>query len=189
MEITCSLLTFLAISKIQDWSWIYFDDNDSPPLLQYSQYCLAHAMGPPEVTLKDMILEFLTSIVQLTGTRRGISRTPPWDYVGWPAQPSALWIAVAANLVSTAEFLLKEAHCPQDSDHPEISVAAYYGHLHMVQLLVECGADLNVLGGPYGGPLHAASYTSHHIMVQWLIENGADINMQDMELSYGRHRR
>jgi hypothetical protein len=27
--------------------------------------------------------------------------SPPWNYFDWPSQPSALWIAAAANLVET----------------------------------------------------------------------------------------
>jgi ankyrin repeat protein len=68
------------------------------------------------------------------------------------------------------------------------------GHLKLVKLLLEKGADPNVqgascailstwthtfaAGGEYGTALQAASYGGHLEIVQFLLENGADPNIQ-----------
>jgi hypothetical protein len=55
-EITCTLLTFLAFDGYPDSSW---KSGNLPPLVEYSQYCLAHAAGQPEVQLGEILLRFL----------------------------------------------------------------------------------------------------------------------------------
>jgi ankyrin repeat protein len=96
-----------------------------------------------------------------------IWNSPPWNYPDWPSQPSALWIAAAANLVETAKFLLEGATLPQHSENPEIIVASYYGHLQMVELLVEKGADVTATGGSYGSALQAAAATGQAEIPPW----------------------
>jgi ankyrin repeat protein len=93
----------------------------------------------------------------------------PWNYLDWPSQPSALWIAAAANLVETAKFMLEGAPSPQHSENPEIIVVSYYGHLQMVELLVEKGADVTATGGIYGSALQAAAARGQVEMVNYLL--------------------
>lgn len=66
--------------------------------------------------------------------------------------------------------------------------AIYYpcesGHLPMVSLLIERGADVNVACGFYGSPLQAASARGHKAIVQMLLENGAHT---DFETRRGRY--
>jgi ankyrin repeat protein len=52
------------------------------------------------------------------------------------------------------------------------------GHLEIVQLLLEKGADVNAQGGEYGNALYAAADGGHLEIVQLLLEKGADINAQ-----------
>ncbi|KAJ7923155.1 ankyrin repeat-containing domain protein [Mycena leptocephala] len=104
--------------------------------------------------------------------------SPPWNCPDWPSKPSALWIAAAANLLETATFLLEEA---PHLDNQEISVASYYGHLQIVQLLVDHDANVNALGGRLGNALQAASDGGHINIVQLLIEHSADVNAQGGE--------
>jgi ankyrin repeat protein len=176
IEITRSLLTYLT-----------FEESLSPDselaFLKYSQYCLMHAAGPPEHALNDMVLVFLAGAMQWR-MRWATSGVPPWAFEDWPSQPSTLWVAAAANLLETAKFiLLNGASHQQGSDCPEIHVAAYYGHLHMVKLLIEHGSDMNVQGGYYGSALYAASMNGHKDVVQLLIEYGADVNGHERSTS------
>ncbi|KAF7365799.1 ANK-REP-REGION domain-containing protein [Mycena venus] len=152
-EITRTLLTFLAFDGFPHLSWSNWDTSPSP-LVGYSQYCLAHAAGKPEGPLRNMIVEFL-------------GRAPP--------QPSALWIAAAANLLETVKFLLEEAPMNKFLNGSGISIASYYGHLQMVKLLVENGADMNGREDHWP-PLTAASQVGHDTIVQFLLENGVDVN-------------
>jgi hypothetical protein len=55
------------------------------------------------------------------------------------------------------------------------------GHLDVVQLLLEKGADVNAQGGECGNALQAAAQGGHLEIVQLLLEKGADVNTQ------GRH--
>ncbi|KAJ6540325.1 hypothetical protein B0H19DRAFT_1239672 [Mycena capillaripes] len=175
-DITRTLLTFLAFDDFKDLSWD--DTDDLPPLVEYSQYSLMHAAGLPEAQLRGMLTEFLPEAIQWKNATRWKWRSPPWSFQDWPSSPSALWVAAAANLLELAMFLLEDAPSPQQSYAIETNVAAYYGHLQMVQMLVGHGADIHVSGGLYGQPLQAASCGGYSNLVSWLIEHGADVNAQ-----------
>jgi hypothetical protein len=85
-----------------------------------------------------------------------------------------LWFAAAANLVEAGKFLLEGATLPQHSENPEIIVASYYGHLQMVELLIEKGADMNATGRSYGSALQAAAARGQAEMVNHLLRNEPD---------------
>jgi hypothetical protein len=164
-EITRTLLTFLTFDGYPDSSW---KSGNLPPLVEYSQYCLAHAAGQFEVQLRKVLLEFLGGAFPwkkiLAGgqyPREWQWDSMPWNYSGWPSQPSVLWISVAANLVDTAKFLLDQAPLQLHSEHPEIIVASYYGHVEIVSFLLEKGANVNAAGGRNGSSLQAAAARGH----------------------------
>ncbi|KAJ7028112.1 ankyrin repeat domain-containing protein [Mycena alexandri] len=175
-QIACTLLTYLAFDKMMDFEE---DANgDIPPLLGYSQYCLAHAAGPPEGALKDLLLDFLSQGANPRRKWLGAWESPPWTFLDWPLRPSALWIAAATDLRGIVQFLLERVPYVPDPDCPEIIVASNYGHLQMTQLLVEHGANVNVQGEVYISALQAASLSGHVNIVQLLIEYGANVNVQ-----------
>ncbi|KAJ6566460.1 hypothetical protein B0H19DRAFT_1257672 [Mycena capillaripes] len=176
-DITRSLLTFLAIHDRSFKSLPYFTEA----LQDYCQYCFMHAAGKPERELQNMIVEFLGQAAEHRKSHRKRWRfTPPWDFPNWPAQPPALWIAAAANLVHTTYFLLEMGMSAQQSDdtaNSALQVASYYRHLQMVQILLDNGVNRNAQGGFYGSALQAAAYKGHREIVLLLIESGADINI------------
>ncbi|KAF8128801.1 ankyrin repeat-containing domain protein [Mycena galopus ATCC 62051] len=178
-EITSTLLTFLAFDGYPDSVW---HSKNPPPLAEYSQYCLAHAAGQPEVQLRESLLMFLDKAFQWkTAMNKRLSwnpkwNSPPWNYSHHKSQPSTLWIAAAANLVETTEFLLEGAPLLQHSKNPEIIVASYYGHIKIVHILLEKGADVNAAGGEYGTSLQVAAAEGHTEVVSILLEKGANVN-------------
>ncbi|KAJ6529244.1 ankyrin repeat-containing domain protein [Mycena capillaripes] len=181
-EITRTLLTFLSFD---DFSNSWWANSDRFPHLaanlftldNYSQYCLIHARGQPEVRLRSMIIEFLGRAHETRETMKWRWSSPPWDGI-WPTQPSALWMSARANLVETAKFLLETSQLLlEDSKGSALNVASYYGHLEMVQLLLRNGTNVNSSRGPHGNALQAAVHSGNAGVVQLLIVNSADINM------------
>ncbi|KAJ7310721.1 ankyrin repeat domain-containing protein [Mycena albidolilacea] len=188
-EITRTLLTFLNFDGYPESSWANSQPcwansrHDLPPLVEYSQYCLAHAAGQSEVRLRKDLLEFLRGAFPWKKTLAGGMtawtwqwNSMPWNYLGWPSQPSVLWMAAAANLVDTAKFLLDQAPLQLHSEHSEIIVASYYGHAEIVSFLLEKGANVNTAGGFYGSSLQAATARGHTEIISILLEKGADVN-------------
>jgi len=57
--------------------------------------------------------------------------------------------------------------------------ASIYGHLHVVKILLERGADINILGGSGETSSYLASATGKVATVNFLIEHGADTNVKD----------
>jgi ankyrin repeat protein len=55
--------------------------------------------------------------------------------------------------------------------------SAANGHVDVVKLLIENGADVNLKGEAWYGPLHAAAANGHIEVVKILLENGADVNI------------
>ncbi|KAJ6542334.1 ankyrin repeat-containing domain protein [Mycena vulgaris] len=179
-EITCTLLTFLAFDGYPDSSWEF---GNPPPLVEYSQYCLAHAAGQPEIQLRESLLEFLGRGFQWKETMNASEdswswkwNSLPWNYSDKPSEPSVLWIAAGANLVETTRFLLEGAPFLQHSENPALIVASYYGHMKIVCILLDKGADVNAAWGEYGSSLQAAAIQGHTEIVRILLEKGADVN-------------
>ncbi|KAJ7718038.1 ankyrin repeat domain-containing protein [Mycena olivaceomarginata] len=176
-EITQSLLTYLQFAQFSDKRAISRDKR--PQLLEYCQYCLVHAQRC-EGQLRDGILGFLREARKWQREKWELGwRDPPWSFDDWPRSPSPLWIAASANLVETASHLIELAQkCP---DSQELTVAAYYGHQKICQLLLSKGADVNAQGGRYGNALQAAVSQGHDKIVQVLVDKGEDVNTQGGE--------
>lgn len=58
--------------------------------------------------------------------------------------------------------------------------ACHYGQLCSVQVLVECGADVNKLAPDMVSPLLLAAAGGHHEIVRLLLLKGADVNHMDV---------
>ena len=57
--------------------------------------------------------------------------------------------------------------------------AAWHGHMEIVQLLLENGANTNAKRNDGWAPLHDAAAQGHEEIAELLIANGADINTKD----------
>ncbi|KAF7330102.1 Ankyrin 2,3/unc44 [Mycena sanguinolenta] len=175
-KITHTLLTFLTFDGYPVPTWHL---SKLPPLAEYSQYCLAHAAGQPEVALREILLKFVGQAFQWMEIMNpqgswGKWDSPPWNYHLQPSQPSALWIAAAANLVETTKLLLNEASLLQDLQGGFIA-ASYYGHIRIVNILLEKSTDVNAAERGQRA-LQAAATQGHTEIVSILLEHSADVN-------------
>jgi ankyrin repeat protein len=59
--------------------------------------------------------------------------------------------------------------------------AAMFGHLDIVQRLVERGVDPSATPPPGSGPLHEAAFAGHLEVVAWLLDRGADAGRRDTQ--------
>ena len=59
--------------------------------------------------------------------------------------------------------------------------AAYGGHKSIVELLLDHGADINLVDGTLGGAVQGAVLGKHMEIVRLLMEKGADINLHKVE--------
>ena len=60
-----------------------------------------------------------------------------------------------------------------------LRLASREGHLEIVKLLIENGANINAKDNDGETALMGASYNGHLEVVKYLIENGADVNIKD----------
>ncbi|CRK19861.1 hypothetical protein BN1723_011991, partial [Verticillium longisporum] len=98
-------------------------------------------------------------------------------------------VGVLAELIPTHTMTIDEA---DGNGRTMLTWAAQNGHVDIVQLLLDKGADVNAQGlwhgsglhgpsykgGEYGNALYAASCEGHAEIVQLLLNKGADVNAQ-----------
>ncbi|KAI0320597.1 ankyrin repeat-containing domain protein [Amylostereum chailletii] len=68
-----------------------------------------------------------------------------------------------------------------------LQAAAWAGHLEIVHLLLDHGADVNARGGKYGTAVQAAAYKGRLDVVHLLLERGADVNAHGGEYGMALH--
>ncbi|KAJ7728906.1 hypothetical protein B0H16DRAFT_233196 [Mycena metata] len=185
-DITLTCLTYLSSKDISTLNcFSYFEKQDflrQHQLIGYAQYWLLHARGQPEKDLQKEIVVFLETASEwyrFWSTLDPREYVEPWDYT-WHAglTLTPFWFSASSNLLHITKSLLVQT--PYISEEMQSSVlygAAYYHHLHMLQLLLENGLNVNARGH-YGTVLHIASYWGLEEIVRLLIRYGADVNIQ-----------
>ncbi|KAJ7818834.1 vegetative incompatibility protein HET-E-1 [Mycena olivaceomarginata] len=137
------------------------------------ELCVALAIEPKTTKLDN---DNMTTIGIILSTKRQFLGTRDHNFLNIA---NIVWYMLNANLVETATHLIELAQkCP---DSQELTVAAYYGHQKICQLLLNKGADVNAQGGKYGNALQAAASRGHDKIVQVLLDKGADVNTQEGE--------
>ena len=97
--------------------------------------------------------------------------------------PKPLYYMSLAGLASPVRWLLTEDGSSKINEvggrfGSATQAAAAGGHLEVVKMLLESGADVNLQGGSYGTPLQAAAAGGQVSVVQLLLQVGADVNIQ-----------
>jgi ankyrin repeat protein len=84
--------------------------------------------------------------------------------------------ASANGHLDVVKLLLESGADVHAYDNGAIRMASYYGHLDVVKLLVESGADVH----PYDNlAIRHASRNGHLAVVKLLVESGADVHAQN----------
>jgi len=93
-------------------------------------------------------------------------------------------VAVAGGHKQMALFLLGKG-ARSDSLHYDwtaLHLASHHGHLDLVKVLIDRGADVNANPGPRSGtPLHRAAVRNWVDVIKLLLEHGADPQIKDNE--------
>ncbi|KAJ7099058.1 ankyrin repeat-containing domain protein [Mycena crocata] len=204
-DITTTCITYLSFKVFFDIPgqilrpMMLFNLEAISPFLAYAvDYCLIHARGKPESTIREVLLQFLATASRWTyiWVFRNNFRTR-----GIPSSTSRLWIstlfdlhllsnkdnhdssialqAAAANNNKEMIRLLIANGVDVDarkgkSDGPALQLASYFGNKEVVALLIAEGADVNMKGGEYSTALQAAAAQGHDAVVVLLVEHGAD---------------
>lgn len=102
------------------------------------------------------------------------------DLLRAPASGSDNQLQAAARFgyYSVAEFLLSQGVDPDASLSlfTPLRLAALHGHLRIVRLLVEKGAEVNPKNHSVSSPLMLASGSGFQSIMSYLVEKGADVN-------------
>lgn len=156
-------------------------------------------------TIEDDLTQLIRS-GDLDGLRGALARDPSLASTPVEGAPSAILLAVYHGQTGIAHLLrdakpdldvfeaaaLGDAHAMErllardegafdafsaDGFQP-LGYAAFFGHLEMVRLLLEAGANPNVRSrnGISAAPLHSALANGHKQIAKLLIESGADVN-------------
>ncbi|KAK7052771.1 ANK-REP-region domain-containing protein [Favolaschia claudopus] len=132
---------------------------------------------------------------------------PIWKDGPWPEAKEdfqTLILAAAGNLQTVNQHLLREEQFDTRHYKCALSLAAYAGHseivkvllnldvvnsewgmipaiqkkrTEIVQLLLDAGAAVNIVGGTYGTALQAAAYRESEAIVKMLLDAEADLNI------------
>nr|GAT51881.1 multiple ankyrin repeats single KH domain [Mycena chlorophos] len=153
-----------------DYTWFAPIDIKVHPLLEYSQYLLAHVKGEPELRLK---IELLSGV-------HNIKRYPtwnvhPWNFMEQPKTLKALWIAVVADLNHLVEWLLELDNLAQIEEAGNLVITATScGHLRQLELFK--AATITPSQKQLNTALEKAVLQNQIPMVKFLIAWGSDVN-------------
>ncbi|KAJ7112611.1 hypothetical protein C8R44DRAFT_985058 [Mycena epipterygia] len=106
-------------------------------------------------------------------SQRWYDYSPDWQRDG----PPPLRLCSEMGYTEGVHLLLKkDAH--EDDIVVALRTASGLGHINIVRLLLEKGANFNAADGKHGSALQAASAGGHTEIVRLLLENGADVNAE-----------
>ncbi|KAJ7602558.1 hypothetical protein DFH06DRAFT_1397264 [Mycena polygramma] len=147
-----------------------FTDN---PFLHYAvDYCLSHAVGPPESDskLKPLLLVFLSncSLWRTLWTRK---------HGEVPLPSNRLSLAAMFHLKATVKNIIEAGADINANSGEALSIASGLGDAELVNLFIESGADVPANGGQ--ALCSALKGNGNAQVIKLLIETGAEVDASD----------
>ncbi|KAF7978245.1 hypothetical protein HWV62_1264 [Athelia sp. TMB] len=99
-----------------------------------------------------------------------------------PLDASPLYYACFAGSLRAVQYLVNNGadvdKVGREASSGPLLVASQEGHLEIVRLLLDKGANANLLREDHGTALHAASAEGHMKVARLLLDKGADVNIE-----------
>ncbi|KAG7403009.1 Ankyrin repeat domain-containing protein 50 [Fusarium oxysporum f. sp. rapae] len=137
-------------------------------LLEQAQFNLENA----SIAISKTFLTYLTDI---RGSHSTIIRDFPMAKYA-----AKSWMDYAVSAETSEEIVrITDVNAHGGVYGNALQAASLWGHLEIMQLLLDKGAGINAQGGRYGNTLQAALSNGNLEVVQLLLENKADITVAD----------
>lgn len=76
--------------------------------------------------------------------------------------------------------LCKDIDTLDESGFSALHWASFYGQLKTCSLLLDFGANANVMANNFVSPLHLAASSGHHEVIKLLLSKGANVSQMDI---------
>ena len=139
-------------------------------------------------TLCQGVIEFLQKRAQVEASSQVLIAMKRWsEEVEYsqrsPTQITGVHLAAYFGVDNAVQFLIGSNN-PDSNDsygRTPLSWAAQNGHVEVVRLLLDRGADITAAGSGGETPLYCASWYGHIEVVRLLLDRGADITAADSD--------
>jgi len=170
-------LTLLEIAALGYRRFIEASESNGKPKRELPAIELLLSKGA------ELNIHIATLLGKLDQVAKLINDDPTQVNRKWLDGATPIYEAVGNGYTEIAEYLIKhgasiKARGERWSDLP-IHIAAKFGHIDCVELLLKSGVDVNEKGLANRTPLHWSAFSGYLEIVKLLVSKGADINARD----------
>ncbi|KAK7044450.1 ANK-REP-region domain-containing protein [Favolaschia claudopus] len=200
-------LTSFQYLEFHDFDGLWILDEEKHSFAVYGQYCLEHTKRTNcEMELFSWVERFARKAYRWRVLWQS-KHTPFWKYEPWPAAKKdyqTLVLAAAGNLQTMTQHLVNKEQSEGGHHKWALALAGYAGHSEIIKLLLglnvvnpewgmhpaiqgkqteiikmllDKGADMNIVDTKYGSALQAAAYKESESIVKMLLDAGANMNI------------